>query len=263
MSANKQILVGLVMVSLAFSIGFTGSAQAWDEESGYAESEYVNIEFTDGSSYMNHKNNEAPAWISKPLMMIIKIVRFFIGGDSSNEIAVAVETTALTWNNTADAYEEDGTNWAYETNLILNANVTNTDNIELDPVDEYFKNNTEKIEDFKTIDDDPEHPDILNVSVTIEGGGVDIEDYGYSAITNEGMDGINERINNPDYGFDLDGRGSDGGSGSIYEGIDMYGGAGDESGMGAGFGWIFFGLIPVIFLFAVFKFCRRVLWGED
>jgi hypothetical protein len=248
----KLIIVGLLLMTI-------GNAYAWDSEAGYEEGEYVNVEFTDGSGYIDHKNNAAPVWISQPLMLIIKIVRFFIGGGSDNEITVAVETTGLTWNNTADAYEEDGTNWAYETDLILNANVTNTDNIKLDPVTEYFKNNTEKIEDFETVNA-AEHPDILNVSVSINGGGVDISDYGYVGVTDEGIQGIEEGITNPDYGFDTQGRGSGGSSGSIYESINMYGSSGgDTTGMGAAFYTIFWCIIPLVFILSVMKLSSRCL----
>ena len=252
MLLNKLIIIGLLFAII-------GNTYAWSEEGGYEDGEYVNVEFTDGSSYIDHKNNEVPMWIAIPLSLIINIVRFFIGGGSDNEIVVGVETAALTWNNTAEAYEEDGTNWAYETDLILNANVTTADNIELDPVTEYFKNNTEKIEDFETVDD-AEHPDILNVSVTIEGGGVDISDYGYVGVTDEGMQSIEEGITNPDYGFALDGRGSGGSSGGIYDGINMYGGSGgDTSGMGAGFNMIFWCIIPLVFILSVMKLASRCL----
>jgi hypothetical protein len=63
-----------------------------------------------------------------------------------------------------------------------------------------------------------------------------------------------------DYGFDLEGRGSGGGSGSIYTGINMYGsGEGDTTGMGAGFNTIFWCIIPLIFILSVMKLASRVL----
>ena len=104
----------------------------------------------------------------------------------------------------------------------------------------------------------------MTVDIDGDGDTLDNSNSGYVTVSNDDVEGIYDDAHGGiDYGFDLEGRGSDGGSGSVYEGIDLYGGTNDESGMGAGFGWIFFGLIPIIFMFAVFKFCRRVLWGEN
>ena len=253
MLLNKIVIIGLLL-------SIIGSAIAWNAETGYAEGEHVDISWSDWAyAWLSSKDRESPAWYNPIKQFTLSIARFFISDHADNVLTVSVETTALTWNNTVDAYEEDGTNWAYETDLILNANVTNTDNIALDPVVEYFKNNTETIEDFETIDN-AEHPDILNVSVTIEGGGVDISDYGYTGVTEEDMGEIEEGITNPNYGFALDGRGSGGSSGGIYDGINMYGSTGgDTSGMGAGFNMIFWCIIPLVFILAVMKLASRCL----
>ena len=63
-----------------------------------------------------------------------------------------------------------------------------------------------------------------------------------------------------DYGFDMEGRGSGGGSGGIYEGINMYGSSGgDTTGMGAGFYTIFWCIIPLVFILAVMKLSSRCM----
>ena len=259
MLASKQIIIGFIMVSLAFGVVFVGNAQAWDVETGYAEGEEMEIEFVEGYGYYVQHNPESPNWYDPLIDLWIRITTYLF---TEEEIEVTVTTTCMKWN--GDSYEIDTSTLPEEYGMTLGIaeNQTGTTNIKLDPVEEFFKNNTDAMDDFKTRDDDPEHPDVLNISVDISGAGVDINEYGYTSLDDGDMEGINEAINNPDYGFTLDGRGSGGGSGSVYEGIDLYGGAGDESGMGAGFGWIFFGLIPIIFMFAVLKFCRRVLWGE-
>ena len=139
-------------------------------------------------------------------------------------------------------------------------NQTGETNIKMDPVEEFFKNNTDAIEDFKTRDDDPEHPDILNVSVDISGAGVDIQDHGYTSLDDNDLEDINDKLTNPDYGFGLTGRGSGGSSGSIYEGVDMYGASGgDGSGMGGSFNTIFWCIIPLIFILSIMKLSSRVL----
>ena len=207
-----------------------------------------------------YANPESPNWYDPLIDLWIKITSFL---STDEEIEVEVSVVQEVWSGSEYEPKDPQVRSDNTRTLRPDANQSSVTNMALDPVEEFFKNNTDAIDDFKTRDDDPEHPDILNVSMTVTGAGLDIEEYGYTSLDDSDMEGINEKINNPDYGFDLDGRGSDGGSGSIYEGIDLYGGAGDGSGMGAGFGWIFFGLIPIIFLFAVFKFCRRVLWGEN
>jgi hypothetical protein len=261
MSQTDEIVLGLVMVGFAICITFSGTAQAWDVESGYAEGEDIETEYVEGYNYFVYHNPESPNWYDPLIDLWIRITSYLF---TEEEIEVTVTTTCMKWD--GDSYEPDTSTLPEEYGMTLDIpkNQTGTTNIELDPVEEFFKNNTDAMDDFKTRDDDPVHPDILNVSVEISGAGVDISEYGYTSLDDTDMEGISEGISNPDYGFDLDGRGADGGSGSIYEGIDMYGsGAGDESGMGAGFSWIFYGLIPIIFLFAVFKMCQRVLWGGE
>lgn len=260
MSRIDAIALGLFMIGFAICIAFSGTAQAWDEETGYAEGEEIEVEYVEGYHYFIYQNPESPNWYDPIVDLLIRIKSYLF---TDEEIVMEVSVVQETWS--GSQYEPKDPQVRSDTTRTLTptANQSSVTNMALDPVEEFFKNNTGAIDDFKTRDDDIEHPDILNVSIDISGAGLDIDEYGYTSLDDNDIEGINEMINNPDYGFDLEGRGSDGGSGSIYEGIDLYGGTGDGSGMGAGFGWIFFGLIPIIFMFAVFKFCRRVLWGED
>ena len=63
-----------------------------------------------------------------------------------------------------------------------------------------------------------------------------------------------------DYGFDMEGRGSAGGSGGIYEGINMYGSSGgDTTGMEASFYTIFGCIIPLVFILSVMKLSSRCM----
>jgi hypothetical protein len=234
-----------------------GNTYAWDEEGGYEEGEYVNLESgidEYGNRWVNY-NPDNPNWYDSIFKLVYKIIGFF---KSDTDITIEVETTCEKWD--GDSYEEDDTRAMFSDTLTHNANNTIVTVVSNDPEEEYFKNNTDAIDTFTTIEDDPDHPDLLNVSVTISGGGVDYQENGYTAITDEGLDGINERITNPDYGFNLDGRGSGGGSGSIYKGIDMYGASGkDTTGMGTSFNTIFWCIIPLIFILAVMKLSSRVM----
>ena len=260
MLVNKQIVIGFIMVSLAFGVVFVGNAQAWDEEGGLEEGENYEIVWNDEYHVFEHKYPESPSLYVRTASGIKK-VWFTLKSYFYDLVNIDIDYTVVKeeWNGTC--YEETD-RAMFSTGLTHNPNQTETLVSSFDPVEEYFKNNESRVIDWDG--DDTEHPDVLNITVDIDGDGdsLDNSNSGYVTITDEDVEEIyDDAHGGVDYGFALDGRGSDGGSGSIYEGIDLYGGAGEESGIGAGFGWIFFGLIPIIFMFAVFKFCRRVLWG--
>ena len=252
MLLNKLLIIAMLLMSI-------GTVAAWDDEGGYAEGEYVDMQ-SGTDEYGNHwiefnPTPENPNWYDSLINLYYKITAFF---STDTDITVTVNTTCEKWD--GDSYEEDDTRAMFSDTLTHNGNNTMVNIVSLDPAEEYFKNNTDAMEDFKTRDDDSEHPDILNVSVTISGGGTDYQENGYTCLDDDDLDGINERINNPDYGFSLDGRGSGGGSGSIYEGIDMYGSSGgDTTGMGASFNTIFWCIIPLVFILAVMKLSSRVM----
>jgi len=262
MSANKSIIVGLVMVSLAVCIGFAGNAQAWDDEGGLTDEEIYDIMFNSWSTYPEAQN---PKWydpIADPIKeYLVKFETYFTHAPPDTEVIIMIKK----WSYIDGSYQEQDIYWQDARSLSWDVNRTEIPLVTVNPMEEFFKNNTEEFDNFVTPDDDFDHPDVLNITVKVDTDGTlyDMTKTGYFTIDKSSLNVLENQIINPDYGFNLGGRGADGGSGSIYEGIDLYGSAGDESGMGAGFGWIFFGLIPIIFLFAVFKFCRRVLWGEN
>jgi hypothetical protein len=233
-----------------------GNAYAWDEEIGYAEGEEMEIEYVEGYHYFEYHQPQNPNWYDPLIDLWIRIKSYLF---TDEEIEIEVSVIQETW--TGSQYEPKDPQIRSDNTRTLtpDANQSSVTNMAINPIEEFFKNNTDAIDDFKTRDDDQEHPDILNVSLNITGAGLDIHEYGYTTLDDEDLQNIGDQITNPDYGFALDGRGGDGASGSIYEGINMYGGTADETGMGKGFGWIFFGLIPIIFIFAVFKFCKRIL----
>ena len=251
MLLNKLLIIGMLFMSI-------GTVTAWDSEGGYAEGETFETTWIEGEDYFIYQTPETTNWYDPLIDLWIRINAFLF---TDEEIEVEVTTTCMKWD--GDSYEPDTSTLPEEYGCTLGIDKNASQDITLvkmDPVEEFFKNNTDAMEDFKTRDDDSEYPDILNVSINISGAGVDIQDYGYTSLDDDDLDGINERINNPDYGFSLDGRGSGGGSGSIYEGIDMYGSSGgDTTGMGASFNTIFWCIIPLIFILAVMKLSSRVL----
>ena len=250
MSVIKIIVIGILFMSV-------GTVTAWDDESGYAEGEEIEIEYVEGYHYFTYQNPESPNWYDPLIDLWIKLTSYLF---TDEEIEVEVSVVQEVWS--GSEYEpKDPQVRSYDTRTLRpDANQSSITNMAIDPVEEFFKNNTNTIDEFTTRDDDPEHPDILNVSISIDGAGLDINEYGYTSLDDEDIEGINKKINNPDYGFALGGRGSGGGSGSIYEGINMYGSSGgDTTGMGAGFNTIFWCIIPLIFILAVMKLSGRVM----
>lgn len=266
MSQTDEIVLGLVMVGFAICITFSGTAQAWDSEGGMTEDELFDIMFNSAYMYTDIDN---PKWYDPVLAKIDDWMVSYEGyfTHTPPEMTMRIQVKKLIWTGAAYVEDTDFVDLDSSTYHTFSVNATETVQIPvLKPMQKVFTDNPNEFEDFKTVNDDMDHPDILNVSVEIsaDGSTLDHESYGYVTFTNDALNEIQNQAGDTDYGFDLDGRGADGGSGSIYEGIDMYGsGAGDESGMGAGFGLIFYGLIPIIFLFAVFKMSQRVLGGGE
>jgi hypothetical protein len=163
-----------------------------------------------------------------------------------------------------DSYEVDTDTLPEEYGMTLDipANQTGTTNIKIDPIEEFFKNNTNAVEDFTTRDDNPEHPDILNVTIDITGAGMDVHKTGYTTLNDAALDTIKDSIETPDdYGFATDGRGSDAGSGGIYTGLNVYSGESDGTAESAGdlFKQFFYICIPILFIICSFKFIAKVM----
>lgn len=238
------------------------SVSAWGSESGMGEDELYDIMFNQAYIYTDIQN---PKWYDPFLTGVNDWLVSFEGYFTSTppEQTVRVQVKKLIW--TGAAYVEDTDFVDYDSSTYFEFEVNTTQSVQipiLKPIQEVFKNNTNEFDDFKTIDEDIEHPDILNVSVSVEsnGGTLNYESYGYITFSNDALGEIENQMSTVDYGFALDGRGAGGGSGSIYEGVNMYGASGgDTSGMGGAFNTIFWCLIPLIFILAVMKLSSRVL----
>lgn len=105
-----------------------------------------------------------------------------------------------------------------------------------------------------------DHPDVFKIefNTTSNDQGMEFGGTAYLDVDS----GLIATFDSVDYGFALAGRGSDAGSGSIYEGINIYGAGdseGDASGMGSVFNVMFWLLIPFIFILSVAKFIGRIL----
>ena len=243
----KLIILGLLLICI-------GSASAWDSEGGFAENETYEIVWNDDRDLFSHKSIDNPS-IYKQCVYTFKCLWFTVK-------SFFLTTVGLNINYDVDKYEWDGSAYqqtdsdTFSWGLSHDANHTETTVSTFDPVEEYFKGNDTRVDEWNG--NDPDHPDILNVTVTIDGDGETLDDsnYGYVTMSDDVAEGLGG--GDTDYGFGI-GRGAGAGSGGIYEGLNIYGsGEGDTSGMGDGFNIIFWMLIPFIFMFAVLKLSRRM-----
>lgn len=253
MQLNKIILIGIILMCVP-------SAFAWDEESGYVEGEEVGMEFVEGYNYWRYPTPEVTNWYDPIIKILIQIKMYLF---TEEEIEVTVTTTCMEWD--GDSYEESDDRSMFSDTLTNNPNNTVIHIVSLDPVEEFFKNNTDAVDDFTTRNDDPEHPDILNVSLDITGAGLDVHESGYTTLNDAALDSIDDTINSPDYGFVSSGRGSDAGSGGIYTGINVYSGEDDSNAqaMGDGFKQLYYIGIPILFVICAFRFIGKMVKKND
>ena len=248
----KLIVIGILLMSVGF-------ASAWDVETGLTVDERYDIMFNSWSTYPEAQN---PKWydpVADPIKdYLIKFETYFTHTPPDTEIIIMIKK----WNYRDGAYHEDENCWQDSRSLTWDVNRTEVPIVTVNPIEEFFKNNTDEFDIFTTTDDDFEHPDVLNITVIVDTDGTlyDMTKTGYFTIDSNSLNELEDQLTNPDYGFALDGRGSGGGSGSIYEGVDMYGASGgDGSGMGGSFNTIFWCIIPLIFILSIMKLSSRVL----
>lgn len=258
----KLIVVGMLIMSI-------GSAMAWDDETPPLDNETLNIGFNpilDGESTANNpypfgmypelmdESLLMSSYLSNdPLTVCTSYMLYKQVWDGSSYVQItncniSIDTCVdLIYNPSTDAYELPD-NWDQVTsNGFL--------------VSRYFQQLINSDSEFCSqwnSTDDP-FPDVLYTYID-----VDVEDgeahtaYMYTSLDDDDIESLADE--DVDYGFALGGRGAGGASGSIYQGIDLYGsGYSDESGMGKGFGAIFFVLIPLIFVMAAMKLSSRFM----
>jgi hypothetical protein len=252
MLCNKIILIGILLTCIP-------TVLAWDSESGYADGEEIELEYVEGYNYFTYTTPDKSNWYDPLINLWIRIMSYLV---TDEEIEITVTTTCMEWD--GDSYEVDTDTLPEEYGMTLDipANQTGTTNIKIDPIEEFFKNNTNAVDDFTTRDNDPEHPDVLNVTIDITGAGMDVHETGYTSLNDAALDSIKDGIETPDdYGFATSGRGSDAGSGGIYTGLNIYSSEGDGTAEGIGdlFTMIFYTLIPILFIICVFKFISKAM----
>ena len=253
MHRNNIVAIGLLLICV-------GGSHAWDSEAGMDVSDYFNIVFN--SNLLSEDINN-PSWYSPILNTAddwcVKFEGYFIYNNPDIDVTISVEK----WEWREAAYQKDYDTWVDSVTEIewswTGYNTTVAAKINpLKLISHAINNNTEYIEDFTTVNDDGEHPDILKIDIDVDGIDTtfDCTHTGYMTFTDESLQGLSGT--SADYGFG-EGKGAEGGSGGIYEGLSL-GGAGEGVGdMGSLFELLFWVLIPLIFMLCVFQLILRAL----
>ena len=167
---------------------------------------------------------------------------------------------------TGSCYVEDTDFYNLDSSVYYELKTNTTEHIAIPMykhVDNAFKNNLDELkgDNWKTVDIDPDYPDLLNISVDIDcnGESLDFSHLGYMAFSDYAIDSLQGSTQALDYGYALDGKGSEGGSGSIYDGVNMYGTSEHDGGTGGAFNTLFFYLIPLLFILSIIKFMGKFL----
>ena len=249
MFLNKLIIIGLLLFA------FISSVNAYDEETGnLTEGEYYSVMMNPDYAY-DGGSIENPVWYQPLKDYLIKFEAYFT--DHSEDIETQIFVKKMVWKN--NQYEEDDSH-IYHKGFIRHFSKDNTERIEctLDPVKEYFKNNTDDIDDFTSLGQG-DHPDILNVTIDINGNGtvLDKSAQGYIAMTDDDLSNMKSTIGGQDYGFSLSGMGGEGGIGEVYASV----GTGGErsAGMSDVFKYLFYDLIPILFILSIFNMIIKII----
>ena len=262
MLLNKLIVVGILLMSI-------GNAFAWDDETAPLDNETLNIG-------LNPIVNESTANNPYPFGLYPEIMKEPLLKSS------LLSNDPITQCTTYTVYKQvwDGSSYQQVTNCNISIDTCvdliydpNIDAYVLPPnwqqvtsngflVKKYFQDLINSDSEYCSqwnSSDDSQFPDVMYTYIDVDvEDGQDHVGYIYTSLDDADIESLSKE--ETDYGFGLTGRGSDGGSGSIYEGVDMYGASGgDSTGMGSAFNTIFWCIIPLIFILSIMKLSSRVL----
>ena len=248
MSLIKLLVIGLFIMSIS-------NIYAYDSESGLTENETYSVMFNPDYAFDSSLNN--PVWYKPITDFLYKFNAYFTDNAPSVETTILVKK--MTWNINNNQYEDTTRTWSNSCFYYFSDNGTEVPQSNLDPVKEYFKNNTDDIDDFITVDQNSEHPDILNVTIDVDSDGtvLDRSAQGYIAITDDDLSDMKNSIRHQDYGFDLSGMGGEGGLGDVYSSVST--GGSRSAGMSDTFKYLFYGLIPLLFVLSIVNMINKVL----
>jgi hypothetical protein len=251
----KIIMIGILLVCVS-------SVSAWDDEGGIGEEELFDIMFN--QVYM-HIDTDNPKWYD-PITAIDDLLVSFAGyfTHTPPNLQVQVQIKKMVWDGSAYVDDTDFVDLDSSTYFQFKANTSEEVAIPVyKHIKKVLKNNPYEYQGFKTVDEDIDHPDILNVSVSIneDGTSLDFDSYGYVTFTDAALNELESQNELVDYGFAMSGRGSEAGSGGIYTGLNLYGedGEGTAEGTGDLFKQFYYICIPILFVICSFKFISKVM----
>ena len=258
MSLNKKIgrvspyYLKIIIVGLLFAC--ISSVNAYESETGnFSDGESYSVMW--GVDYAYDSSIENPSWYQPIKDYLVKLEGYF--KENPPEVDMSIYVKKEIWRQ--DHYEEiDDKSYKVEKHYFFHGNGTEIPTSQLDPVKEYFKNNTDDIDDFTPVGQG-DHPDVLNVSIDInsDGDALDRSAQGYVAMTEDDLSNMKSTIGGQDYGFSLEGMGGEGGIGEIYQSV---GTGGERSGgMSNIFKYLFYALIPILFILSIINMISKVI----
>ena len=261
-SKTKKLITKIVILEILIDIALVifvalcaYHASAYDSEGGLTENETYSVIFNPDYAYDSSLSN--PVWYKPITDFLYKFNAYFTDNAPSVETTILVKK--MTWNINNNQYEDTTHTWSNSYFYYFSDNGTEVPQSSLDPVKEYFKNNTNDIDDFTTVDQNSEHPDILNVTINVDSDGtiLDRSAQGYIAMTDDDLSDMKNSIAHQDYGFDLSGMGGEGGLGDIYSSVST--GGSRSAGMSNTFKYLFYGLIPLLFVLSIVNMINKML----
>ena len=258
-------LIKIIIVLLL--LGCVSNATGYDSEGGLLENETIHADYdlwmdsfqwytqTPGGTYIYKPENFQSSLY--PAMGFFSWVGWQITAflTTDTEIPVTWTLQGKTWNSDTQTYEDKGTEYVTGYLLEVTGDVEATKTVKKDPITEYFTNDTTRADDFIGIEDDPQHPDYVEVNMSVGAGMEDIEhseEYGITMSGDE-AEACAHHGTGQDLGFGS-GRGGAGGTGELYNRV-VYN---DESGSKQLFIVIFYGVIPLIFLMYGFRMIGKI-----
>ena len=252
-----RFAVGFV-VGLLISISYASAYDSENDTLSDGESYCV----TWGIDYASYESSvDHPVWYQPIKDYFVKFDALFKEDPPTIDMTVFVQREK--WREEIEDYETDeqygwiGHTWYGKFERKYGKQHEEVLNIDQDPIKEYFKNNTEDIDDFIPIGQS-DHPDILNVTIDINGNGTAFDQsvQGYVAMTEDDLKGMKSTIDGQDYGFSLSGMGGEGGIGEIYSSVGT--GGKRSGGMSDIFKYLFYALIPILFILSIFNMITKI-----
>lgn len=248
-------------------MGLIGTGAAYDSEGGLNDNESVHNDYDlwmdcfqwysqtpDGTYIYKPESFQSTTYPISGLFSWIgwQLTSFFT---TNVQIPITWTLQGKTYDETTNTYVDKGTEYVtgYLLEVTGGTEVTNT--VKKNTVAEYFTNDSTRAGEFKGTDEDPVHPDYVEVNMSVGAGMEDIEhfeEYGITMTSEEAEAAGNYGVGT-DYGFGS-GRGGAGGTSEIYNRI-VYD---DESGSKQLFVVIFYGILPLIFLMYGFKLIGKI-----